>query len=242
MRTKTAKFESNPPPEHQPQVPEKSDHGRSALLASLLAGKLPRSCRFSDVIELVSKIGEVQAHGADKFAFVIGTQRAFFARPDHGELGTEEISRLRTLLHEAGLHPEASEPRHPGRMIVVIDHHIARLYQDLGESVPEEEAAVRPYDPYGFHRHLIHRKEAHYRGDRVPEEASYYEQIAGDLVHATEIVLIGHGTGKSSAVDFLADYLKKHHPTLSQRMIATETADLSALTEPEIEEIAQAHL
>ena len=242
MRTKTAKFESTPPVDHQPQVPETMDRRRSTLLGSLLAGKLPRSCRFSDVIELVSKIGEVQEHGADKFVFVLGTQRAFFARPDHGELGTEEISRLRKLLHEAGLHPETSQPRHPGRMIVVIDHHIARLYQDLGESVPEEEAAVRPYDPYGFHRHLIHRKEAHYQGDRVPEETSYYEQVAADLVHATEIVLIGHGTGKSSAVDFLADYLKKHHPAISERVIATEMADLSALTEPEIEEIVQARL
>lgn len=242
MRTKTAKFESAPPPEQQPPVPQKMDHRRSALLASLLAGKLPRKCRFSDVIELVSKIGEVQSHGGDKFVFVLGTQRAFFARPDHGELRTEDISRLRKLLHEVGLHPEASQPRHPGRMIVMIDHHIARLYQYLGESVPEEEAVVRPYDPYGFHRHLIHRKEAHYLGDRVPEEASYYEQVAGDLVHATEIVLIGHGRGKSSAVDFLTDYLKAHHPAISERVIASEMADLSALTEPQIEEIANAHL
>jgi hypothetical protein len=127
-------------------------------------------------------------------------------------------------------------------MIVVIDHHITRLYQDLGESVPEEEATVRPYDPHGFHRHLIHRKEAHYQGGRVPEEASYYEQVAGDLIHATEIVLIGHGTGKSSAVDFLAAYLTKHHPTISERVIATETVDISALTEAEIEEIANVHL
>ena len=101
---------------------------------------------------------------------------------------------------------------------------------------------MKPYDPFGFHHHLIHRKEAHYKGDRVPEEHSYYEEIARDLVHAEEIILIGHGTGKSSAVEFLTEYLKAHHPEEFQRIVAIETADLSALTEPQIEEIAKRHI
>jgi hypothetical protein len=36
--------------------------------------------------------------------------------------------------------------------------------------------------------------------------------------------------------------LKTHHPETFRRIIATETADLSALTEPEIEEIAKKHI
>ncbi|MGO9435410.1 MAG: hypothetical protein ACLPH3_00355 [Terracidiphilus sp.] len=36
--------------------------------------------------------------------------------------------------------------------------------------------------------------------------------------------------------------MKAHHPETFQRIIATETADLSALTEPEIEEIAKKHI
>jgi hypothetical protein len=55
-------------------------------------------------------------------------------------------------------------------------------------------------------------------------------------------VLIGHGTGTSSAVDHLAEYLKENHNEISQHVIATETADLSALTEPEIEAIARQHM
>jgi nicotinamide riboside kinase len=86
---------------------------------------------------------------------------------------------------------------------------------------------------------LIHRKEAHYIGQRVPEEDSWYEEIARDLVHAEEIVLVGDATGTSSAVTFLSEYLKNHHPEIFQRIIATETVDLSALTEPEIEAIAR---
>ncbi len=125
---------------------------------------------------------------------------------------------------------------------MVIDHHATRLYQDLGASRPEIEAIVKPNDPHGFHRHLIHRKEAHYQGERVPEETSFYEQVAKDLVPAQEIILIGNGTGKSSALEFLAQYLKTHQPTIFQRVIATETVDLSALTEPQIEAIAKKHI
>ena len=113
---------------------------------------------------------------------------------------------------------------------------------DLGDSRFQDEVNAKPHDPFGFHHHLIHRKEAHYKGDRVPEEDSYYEEIAMDLVHAEEIILIGHGTGKSSAVRFLTEYLKAHHPEQFQRIVATETVDLSALTEPQIEEIAKRHI
>jgi hypothetical protein len=127
-------------------------------------------------------------------------------------------------------------------MIVVIDHHTAHVYQDFGGSRPTDEHKVQPYDPFNFHHHLIHRKEAHYRGERVPEEDSFYEEIAKDITPANEIVLIGHATGKSNAADFLKEYLKTHYPDISRRVIATENADLSAITEPEIEALAKRHM
>jgi len=47
--------------------------------------------------------------------------------------------------------------------------------------------------------------------------------------------------GTSSAESYLSDYLKKHHSTIAARIVAIEQADLSALTEPEIEELARGH-
>ena len=217
-------------------------HDLQLLLESLLDGKLPRSLSWSDVLELIGQVGEVKAHGGEEFAFVVGSQRAFFKRPNTHNLDMEEVSRLRSFLRGAGLHPATVKGHRPGRMVVVIDHHAARLYQDVSSGWPEGETTVKPYDPYGFHHHLIHRKEAHYEGDHVPEESSFYEEVAKGLVHAEEIILVGHGTGKSNAAEFLANYLKAHHPTISQRVIVTETTDLSALTDPEIEQIAKTHM
>jgi len=32
-------------------------------------------------------------------------------------------------------------------MVVVIDHHVAHIYHDLGGNRPEDEVTVKPYDP-----------------------------------------------------------------------------------------------
>jgi hypothetical protein len=217
-------------------------HDLDLLHRSLLDGKLPRNLSWNEAVALIQHLGTAEPHGGDEFAFVVGTKRAFFKKPHNHELGVEEVSRLRKFLNEAGPNGDTSNATQPHRIIVVIDHHAAHVYQDIDGSRPEDEVTLRPHDPFHFHHHLIHRKEAHYRGERVPEETSFYEEIAKDLAPANEIVLIGHGTGKSSAVEYLMTYLKTHHSEIAQRVRAVETADLSALTEPEIEAIAKKHM
>jgi hypothetical protein len=217
-------------------------HDLDLLHTSLLTGKLPRNLSWSDTVDLIGRIGQVQPHGSNEFVFTVGTQRAFFKQPHTHDLGTEEVSRLRKFLRDAGPELVSEMPTQPCRMVVVIDHHVAHVYQDVDGNVPQSEHTVRPYDPFGFHHHLIHKKEAHYKGERVPEEKTFYEEVAQDLLPANEIVLVGHGTGTSSAVEHLAEYLKANHHEIAQHVIATETADLSALTEPEIEAIAKRHM
>ncbi len=214
-------------------------HKLAALHQSLLHGKLPRNLHWSDALELIEHLGVVQPTVGGEFAFVVGTHREFFKQPHTPELGTDEVSRLRRFLKGAASEAAPITTGQASRMIVVIDHHVAHIFRDIGGSRPLNEATIEPYDPHHFHRHLVHRREAHYQGDRVPEETSYYEEVAAALVPATEIILIGHGTGKSSAVEVLVAYLKKHRPEIFRRVTATETADLSSLTEPEVEAIAK---
>jgi hypothetical protein len=218
-------------------VSEHLTHKLEALHQSVLHGKLPRNLHWTDTLELIGHLGHVHSQGGDEFAFVVGTQRELFKRPHTPELGVEEVSRLRRFLKRVEAEPPSTASARASRMVVVIDHHSAHIYQQPGDS--HDGVTIRPYDPHHFHHHLIHRKEAHYQGDRVPEETSFYEEVARSLAPADEIVLVGHGTGKSSALDVLVEHLKNHHPELSQRLIATETADLSALTAPELEAIAK---
>ncbi len=214
-------------------------HKLAVLHQNLLHGKLPRSVRWADAVELIEHLGQVQSQSGDEFVFAIGAERELFKRPHSSDLGIDEVSRLRKMLKAAGSEPVPSEPVHGSKTLVVIDHHGARVFQDLNGRRPQEEVTIKPYDPHHFHHHLIHRKEAHYEGERVPEETSFYKEIAEALVSAKEIILIGHGVGKSSALDVLIDYLKRHHSDIAQRVKAMEVVDLSALTEPQIEALAR---
>jgi LysR substrate binding domain len=230
------------PQRHPASMSEHMHHKFAKLHESLLHGKLPRSMHWSDIVELIGHLGQVQAHGGDEFAFVIGGRRELFKRPHTPELGVEEVSRLRKFLKEVGSESLADQFIQPRRAIVIIDHHAAHIFSDRGEADSRDAAAIKPYDPHHFHHHLVHRKEAHYEGDRVPEETSFYAEVTAALVSANEIVLVGSATGKSSALSALEEYLARHRIDILRRVKATEIVDLSALSEPEIEAIAKRHM
>ena len=129
------------------------------------------------------------------------------------------------------------------RMIVLlIDHHGARFFESADSPGGlEEREHLEPADPHGFRRHLEHRKEADYQGQRSPEADEFYERVAQRLRSAASIVLVGDATGKSSALHYFLGYLKEKHKDVANRVIATEDADLSAITLGQIEEIARRH-
>jgi hypothetical protein len=213
-------------------------HKLAVLRESVLQGKLPRNLHWTDALELIGHLGQVQSQGGDEFAFVVGAQREVFKRPHSPEVGVDDVSRLRRFLKRVAAESPPAAVARSWRMVVVIDHHAAHIYSELGSN-PQDEVKIKPYDPHHFHHHLVHRKESHYQGDRVPEDTSFYEEVARSLVPASEIALVGHATGKSSALDVLVEHLKSHHSEVSRRVVANETVDLSALTPPEVEAIAR---
>ena len=93
---------------------------------------------------------------------------------------------------------------------------------------------LRPYDPHHFLHHLTHRQERELRGQREPEEPSYYSEVAVALAPARRIVLLGHGTGHSNAAAHLEEMLRAKHPEIYRRIVATKAVDLSALTEAQL--------
>jgi hypothetical protein len=100
------------------------------LLESLVGGKLPRNLTWSAVVDLIGQIGEVKPHGNDEFTFIVGSQRELFKRPTTHNLDVEEIARLRQFLRAAEVQSQPAAARPLGRMVVVIDHHVAHIYHD----------------------------------------------------------------------------------------------------------------
>jgi hypothetical protein len=124
---------------------DRLDHKQEMLLAFLLAGKLPRNLAWNEVIELMRRVGEVPPRSGNEVEFVVGSHSAFFKSPHTHSLEVDEVSRLRRFLHEAGLGAAAAETTPAGRTIVVIDHHIARIYQHLGGSGLERKKKPRSF-------------------------------------------------------------------------------------------------
>lgn len=123
--------------------------------------------------------------------------------------------------------------------VVLIDHRSARFFEPASGGRLTESEHLEPLDPHGFQRHLEHRKEADYKGQRVPEADEFYERVAQRLIKAPSILLLGGGTGKSSAMQYLLAYLKERHKEISDRVVATQDVDLSAISLGEIEQIAR---
>lgn len=124
-------------------------------------------------------------------------------------------------------------------IVVLIDHRNARFFELASDDRLTESGHLEPLDPHGFRRHLEHRKEADYRGQRVPESDEFYERIAQRLTSAPSILLLGDAAGKSSAMHYLLEYLKERHKETANRVVATQDADLSAISLGEIKEIAR---
>jgi hypothetical protein len=125
--------------------------------------------------------------------------------------------------------------------VLLINHQGARFFDTVDGGRLEERGRLEPDDPHGFLRHLEHRKEADYQGQRVPEADEFYGRIAQRLKTSSSILLVGDATGKSSAARHLLEFLKRKHTDIANRVVAAEDADLSGITLGEIEEIARRH-
>ena len=118
--------------------------------------------------------------------------------------------------------------------MVAVDHHEARVYHlDVG-SHDLSEHAIKPYDPHHFLHHLSHKDQPRERGQRAPEDAGFYEEIAGALIAAKRIVVVGHGAGHSNAAVHLVEHLRTHHHNTFRHLTRMITADFADMTPGEL--------
>ena len=67
-----------------------------------------------------------------------------------------------------------------------------------------------------------------------PATIAYFNSICGAVQSASEILIIGHGVGKSSAMLHFIQYAERKHPDVAKKIVDAIDLDVSALTEPEI--------
>jgi hypothetical protein len=119
---------------------------------------------------------------------------------------------------------------------VLIDHHQARLFH-AGEDhhTGIKPIVIVPDDDDGSRRRIEHRQgNDDHDGGHASEDAGYYERICTDIEGADPIVVLSDGKGRSSAGEYLVDYLKRKHAGMARQIVATERVDISHLTDGEI--------
>ena len=200
---------------------------------------------WRDVIALIKKIGAVDEKANSEFAFRVGGERHLMRKPHTKDLTGSEVLELREFLRRAGWSPESPSPAaaRPAlaapSLIVVVDHHGAKIYH-VGASVDDtSKQEIKPYDPHHFLHHLVHKDQSREQGQRAPEDPSFYERIGKALAAGGRIVVVGHGTGKSNAAHHLIEYLHSHHFETYQRIVREVVADLSSVTPAQLLEMAQ---
>lgn len=211
-------------------------------LDAIFASPLPY-IGWNKAIALFGVLGAVEPRTSTEFAFRIGAEHHLVHKPDDEDLSASEVVDLRHLIERAGLAPtlpashadpaSRTLPAVPG-LLVVMDHHGAKVFQIDATAADPAMHTIKPYDPHGYLHHLTHKDESRERGQRAAEDPAYYERIAHTIMAGAHIVVVGHGHGHSDAAHHLIEYLQAHHRDTYGRTVTEVVANLSSLTEPQL--------
>lgn len=143
---------------------------------------------------------------------------------------TEELMELRHFLERT----ETKEPvssGEEGHFLLVIDHHVARLYRsEIHGSVPEK---ILPHKPEDYFRHA-HNSRDFSRGQEKPDPNSFFEPVALALKGARQVLVFGTGTGTSSEMEQFIAWARVHHADLAGRIIGSLVIDENHLSEGQL--------
>ncbi len=213
-------------------------------LEDLFRHPAAHNLEWMNVVTLIEKIGVVHRRTDNKFAFDVAGQHYVMHKPHAKELSSSEVADLRHFLQRAGWsaagQSAAAVPAPAAlSLMVAVDHHGARIYRIDAAAGDSARLEIRPYDPHHFLHHLTHKDQSREQGQRAPEEPQFYQRIAEALASAGRIVVVGHGTGKSNAAQHLMEYLRTHHRETYGRVVREVEADLSAVTTPQLVQLAE---
>ncbi len=212
-------------------------HKHTHTMGRVFQHPASHNLEWRDVIALMEHLGTVQVQENGHLAFAVNGVTEVFRRNREKDVSEiQEVLDLRHFLERAGVEENGTittaEPVTPLalHLLVVINQKETLVFQtETRDSVPER---LHPYDPTGALNRLIHTEGVD-KASRAPENLTYYQAIAETLIGAEEVLLMGNGTGASSAMTHLKDFLATHHPEIAGKIVGALTVDVEALTKEE---------
>jgi hypothetical protein len=189
-----------------------------------------RNLYWRDLRSLLNALAVVKEGESGMLKITRNGHNLIVQRPRKNIAQVQELMDIRRFLEESAA-VQVEPMAKPIQLLVVIDHREARIYKtELHGSVPHR---ITPYDPHGTGRHL-HRVENDSNGQRKPEIKSFYEAVAKTLRDTGDILMFGHGTGASSAMNQLLAALEHDHIDIHQRIVGTIVLDDQHLSDNQI--------
>lgn len=218
-------------------------HRDQSVLDLIYHHPIAHNLLWHDVLRLVGHLGKAEQKHDGKWVFEVNGLQRTFPRPHDDHMEPGEVAKLREFLNEAGFLANARDQPYldgnrpiPVKMVLV-DHHAASVY-DLRDGARVLVATLRPNDPHHFLHHLTHRDQSRLHGQRAPEDPAFYESLISALQGAEVAVLIGTATGASAALEVLGKWLRAEHGRAPPRIVEVTHANTSALTVPELAQLA----
>jgi hypothetical protein len=198
---------------------------------ALFQHPVARNLQWRDVWSMLGVVAEAVEGQNGNLKVTRNGQTLVLHRPRGKDLtDAKEVSQIRNFLERSVASAPATSTA-GSHLLVVLDHREARVYKtELHGAVPQK---IRPYNPHGFGRHL-HYVQDESNGQRKPERLSFYQAIIKTLQGAEQILLLGRGTGASSAMEQLLAELRQHHVELAKRVVGSVVVDEQHLTRDQL--------
>ena len=121
-------------------------------------------------------------------------------------------------------------------VVVTITEHEARVW---ATGIKRGSIPQRIFAPSGLNSHHFRDDPKHQgRGDG-PGVPAYFKEIILAISDASEILIIGHGHGKASAMMHFVQYVERKHPELAKKVVDAIDTNFTAMTELEILAVAR---
>jgi len=210
----------------------KMTHSQQSTYDAVFQHPIARNLDWHDVHAMLGAISESSQDPNGNVRFTRNGQTLFLHPAREKDVtDVDELMKIRHFLQNSKTMTEAKAESESLQLLVVLDHRQAKVYRtERRGAVPER---IAPYDPHGYDKHL-HYVQDDSNGQRKPERRSFYEAIIKTLRGADQILLFGHGSGASSAMETLLSDLKDRHPQLAGCVVGSIVVDDQHLTENQL--------
>jgi len=206
-------------------------HSQQKTRDAIFVHPISHNLKWADVHSLLLSLAEAVDEHGDVLKVARHGKTLILHKPtSHSISDANEVMKIRHFIDEPAPKQPQVDENNP-RILVVLDHRLARVFRS---QEPQTVPIRIPLDPDQHSvRHLRH-VENDATGQRWAEPASFYREISTHLREAKEILLMGSGTGSSSAMEQLMKHLQEHEVSAAGRVVGCVVVNEQHMSEAQL--------